>query len=326
MRCTQTLAGDEDKQMNSNTSRYDYQFDPNGESTAAQVCRLAGSGQRVLELGCAAGAMSAVLVSHYGCEVTGVEYDATAAEQARRFCHRVVLSNLDNPDWHEPLAGLQFDTIVAADVLEHLRNPLACLQQARKLLTANGQLVVSVPNIAHSGVLAALLSNDFPYRETGLLDRTHIHFFTALTLGQTLAQAGFSVAAMQTVDTGPWHPEFKWYWDGLPASIRVWLAGNPAGKAFQIIMRAHPQEQPIAYDDPSADATQQWLAEPGEIAVLQTELASLRQCKQSLTQALDDMRAERDRAHANLTAVYGSRSWRLMAPLRHLSRALRSSK
>lgn len=316
-----------DRNVNSSTSRYDYQFDPDGESTAAQVCRLAGSGRRVLELGCAAGAMSAVLVSHYGCEVTGVEYDAAAAEQARRFCQRVVLGNLDQPDWHEALAGMQFDTIVAADVLEHLRDPLNCLRQARKLLAQDGQLVVSVPNIAHSGVLAALLANDFPYRETGLLDRTHIHFFTALTLGQTLVHAGFSVDIVRTVDTGPWHPEFKRYWDTLPATLRDWLAANPAGKAFQIIMLARPQDQPAAYGNPSADATQQWLAQqPTEAAALEAQLGVLHQSQQSLNQALADMRAERDQAQANLAAIHTSRSWRLMAPIRRLSRMLRSSK
>lgn len=315
-----------DFNVNSKTSRYDYQFDPNGESTAAQVCRIAGSGRRVLELGCAAGAMSAVLVSHYGCEVTGVEYDATAAEQARRFCQRVVLGNLDQPDWHEAFAGMQFDTILAADVLEHLRDPLTCLRQARKLLAQDGQLVVSVPNIAHSGVVAALLINDFPYRETGLLDRTHIHFFTALTLGQTLVQAGFSVEAVRTVDTGPWHPEFKRHWDALPAAIRDWLAANPAGKAFQIIMLARPQDEPAAYGDPSGDATQRWLAQPSQAATLEAELAALRQSQQSLNQALADMRAERDQAQANLAVIHTSRSWRLTAPIRRLSRMLRSSK
>lgn len=312
--------------VNSNTSRYDYQFDPNGESTAAQVCRIAGRERRVLELGCAAGAMSAVLVSHYGCEVTGVENDAAAAEQARRFCQRVVLANLDQPDWHEALAGMQFDTILAADVLEHLRDPLTCLRQARKLLAQEGQLVVSVPNIAHSGVLAALLTNDFPYRETGLLDRTHIHFFTALTLGQTLVQAGFSVASMQTVDTGPWHPEFKRYWDVLPATMRDWLAENPAGKAFQIIMLAHPEEEPTAYGDPSGDATQRWLAQSFQATSLEAELTALHQSQQALSQALADMQEERDQARANLAVIHTSRSWRLTAPIRRLSRMLKSSK
>src|SRR5690606_36587785 len=192
---------------------------------------------------------SAVLAGHYGCQVTGVEYEAPAAEQARRYCQHVVQANLDDPDWADALEPAHFDTIVAADVLEHLRDPLGCLRRVRALLNTNGRLVVSVPNIAHGGVLAALLANDFPYRETGLLDRTHIHFFTSLTLGRMLVQAGFQVDSCETVDTGPWHPEFNDYWNKLPDAVRNWLAANPAGQAYQIVVLARPVDQPPEYSD-----------------------------------------------------------------------------
>jgi 2-polyprenyl-3-methyl-5-hydroxy-6-metoxy-1,4-benzoquinol methylase len=308
--------------MAANRSRYDYQFDPNGESTAAKVCRLAGAGHHVLELGCAAGAMSAVLTNHYGCEVTGVEYDASAAELARRFCQRVVVGNLEQVGWHESLAGLQFDTIVAADVLEHLRDPLQCLRHVRKMLAPEGQLVVSVPNIAHSGVLAALLANDFPYRETGLLDRTHIHFFTALTLGNTLTSAGFSVEVVDTVDTGSWHPEFKQYWDMLPATVRDWLSANPAGKPFQIIMQARPHDAPPHYTDSLRDASEQWLAQTPRFLSVPSEATDSHLREEALNQRLAKTQDELTQALTRLAAIETSRSWRLTAPLRRLGQKL----
>src|SRR5690606_39995643 len=106
--------------MNTPASRYDYTFDPAGDSTAARICRLAGYNRRVLELGCAAGAMSAVLTRHNQCTVTGVEYDAKAAAEAALHCKTVITASLDGDQWMEPLQGRRFDTIIAADVLEHL--------------------------------------------------------------------------------------------------------------------------------------------------------------------------------------------------------------
>src|SRR5690606_6236743 len=114
--------------MTSSSSRYDYSFNPDDDSTAARVCRLVGHGRQVLELGCAAGAMSAVMSRHYGCQVTGVEYDPAAAADARAHCRQVHVLSLDEPGWVSELSGAAFDTVVAADVLEHLRNPQACLR------------------------------------------------------------------------------------------------------------------------------------------------------------------------------------------------------
>lgn len=248
--------------MTTEASRYHYHFDPNDTSTAARVCRWVGQGRQVLELGCAAGAMSNVLTHHYGCQVTGVEFDTAAAAQARAHCVQVLEASLDDPDWVQGLGTARFDTVLAADVLEHIRDPLACLRAVRALLPEQGgQVVVSVPTLAHSGVLASLLLNRFDYRDTGLLDRTHIHFFTLATLGEMLVQAGFAVTHTDTVDTGHWHPEFTQYWQELPPAVHTWLQNNPAGRAYQVIMRAEPHPNPPSFIDPSAQAQRAWLAQ-----------------------------------------------------------------
>lgn len=257
--------------MSTSSSRYDYSFDPTDDSTASRVCRLVGSGRQVLELGCAAGAMSAVMTHHYGCRVTGVEYDPAAAAEARRHCVAVHELSLDDAGWVSgvsgtALSGAAFDTVVAADVLEHLRNPQACLRAVRELLPADGQLVVSTPSVAHSGVLAALLLNRFDYRDTGLLDRTHIHFFTVATLGEALVDAGFEVTDVQTVDTGHWHPEFAELWQQLPPAVHEWLQGNPAGKAFQVVMRAVPSVERKEFVDPFAEKQREWLGQMKQVS------------------------------------------------------------
>src|SRR5712692_2586919 len=91
------------------------------ESHRAQL-DLVAAGSRVLEIGAAAGHMTEAL-SKKGCEVTAVEQDATLAESARQFCHRVVVSDVESPDFETHLAGERFDVVLLGDVLEHLKEP-----------------------------------------------------------------------------------------------------------------------------------------------------------------------------------------------------------
>lgn len=219
-------------------SRYDYEFDTNADSIAARVVRLVGYDKRVLELGCSSGHMAKVFRLH-GCQVIGLEMDPVAAASAREFCEMVYEVNLDQADWPEALKDqAKFEVIVAADVLEHLRDPRACLGHLRRLLHDDGVLIVSTPNIAHGGVIASLMQGSFQYRETGLLDRTHIHFFTENSLREVLKEEGFSVGHFDTVDAGLDHPEFSQYWEKISPDMREQIQRNPNAMAFQFILGA----------------------------------------------------------------------------------------
>ena len=88
---------------------------------------------RVLELGCATGCMSSVLKIRLGCSVTGVELCAEAAEQARAHCERVIVGDAETLAYEQFLGPLRFDAVVAADVLEHLRQPGSLLGRLRPL-------------------------------------------------------------------------------------------------------------------------------------------------------------------------------------------------
>lgn len=215
--------------------KYHYHFDPTDTSTAARLCRLVGHNKIVLELGCAAGAMSQVLKEHYGCRITGIEYDAEAAELARPFCEQLHVANLDHTPASELVGEQRFNVVLMADVIEHLRDPQAQLQDVRGLLQPNGLLVISIPNVAHNGLIAQLLCGQFNYTATGLLDNTHIRFFTAHSLNTLLEQEGFKVLHTEGVNTDQHHPEFAQYWQALPADIHAYLEQNVHGHAYQII-------------------------------------------------------------------------------------------
>lgn len=222
------------------THKYDYDFDPTDSSTAARVCRLVGQNQKVLELGCAAGAMTQVINRHYNGDVTGVEFDAAAAENARPYTTEMLVGDLNDPNCLANLhkKGSRFNAILMADVLEHLRDPEAVLRGVLPLLHPDGHVVISVPNIANGGVIAALWCDAFDYAETGLLDKTHIHFFTATTLRAMLERVGLVIDTTEYVDAGAWHPEFAHYWERIPPELRQMLEQHPPAQAFQIVVRA----------------------------------------------------------------------------------------
>jgi methionine biosynthesis protein MetW len=155
------------------------------------------AGARVLDVGCATGYLAAELAAR-GCVVVGVEADpaAAAAATARGVCAEVVAGDGDTTDCRAALTTrAPFDAVVAGDVLEHLRDPWAALAFLASLLRPGGRVVVSVPNIAHWTGRRALLRGRFPYAEHGLLDRTHLRFFTRTGARELVASAGLRVVA-----------------------------------------------------------------------------------------------------------------------------------
>src|SRR2546429_8213358 len=102
--------------------RYDFDIDMASRSTHARVVRMVGKGKRVLELGCATGYMSRVFRDR-GCRVVAIELDANAAARASEFCDRVIVADIDRVNFAQELGDSLFDVVVAADVLEHLKNP-----------------------------------------------------------------------------------------------------------------------------------------------------------------------------------------------------------
>jgi 2-polyprenyl-3-methyl-5-hydroxy-6-metoxy-1,4-benzoquinol methylase len=171
-------------------SHYHTAIDPQEENDAHScLLRMVGFNKRVLEAGCASGHVSEAL-SAQGCSVVGIEIDADVVKPAEQWVERVIIGNFDDGLLWKELEGEIFDAVLFGDVLEHLRDPLATLLESMKHLEPLGSVVISVPNIAHADVKVALLKGLFPYADDGLLDRTHIHFFTKESLLELVKAAG----------------------------------------------------------------------------------------------------------------------------------------
>jgi 2-polyprenyl-3-methyl-5-hydroxy-6-metoxy-1,4-benzoquinol methylase len=148
-------------------------------------------GSRVLDVGCASGYLAALL-SERGCTVVGFERDPAAAALAREHCEEVVVGDLESAGDREAIpAG--FGVVVIGDVLEHLADPWGALRFVRGLLAPGGIVVVSIPNVAAWPVRLDLLRGSFDYAEFGILDRTHLRFFTRASARALVRDAGFVV-------------------------------------------------------------------------------------------------------------------------------------
>lgn len=212
-------------------------FDPAGKDSLARIARWVKPGSQVLELGPAAGYFTRHL-HDAGCVVDAVEIDADAAREAGRHARTVVVGDLSRPDALQPLAGRHYDAIICADVLEHVVDGVGLLSRLRGFLAPAGELLLSVPNVAHSAVIAELLDERFDYGPEGLLDATHVHLYTWRSIARALHDAGFRIDAWDAVDVGLYATEFRARVENQSAAVARCLAGRPNGHVYQWLVRA----------------------------------------------------------------------------------------
>ena len=149
-----------------------------------------------LDFGCASGGFSHLVKQKLGTEAWGVEIDAAAAQEAARKLDRVIhadaLESLDRiPDEY-------FDCILCLDLLEHLVDPYGLLLAVKRKLTSQGVVVASIPNIRYYRMLVKLVVHgEWRYEDQGILDKTHLRFFTRKSMGDTFTQLGYEVLVLE---------------------------------------------------------------------------------------------------------------------------------
>lgn len=192
----------------------------------------------VLELGPATGYFTRHLVESLGCTVDAVELDPEMAERVRPLCRKLIVGDLADPGLLAALGPSRYRVIVAADVIEHLASPEALVGRLARFLDPDGMLLLSVPNVAYAGVIADLLRGRFEYRDEGLLDRTHLRFYTRDSLSRLLEGNGFHVQEWAAVFRPLNESEFKIRVETLPAGIRSALLDSPHALCYQWVVKA----------------------------------------------------------------------------------------
>jgi O-antigen biosynthesis protein len=157
---------------------------------------------RLLDVGCGSGATAALAQERWPqLETIGVEIVPEAAERAAARLDRVIVGSAETLDLAAAgIAGV--DGVILADVLEHLVDPWRFLERLRDVLTPAAMIVASIPNIANLWLLEELAAGRFDYTPDGLLDRTHLRFFTRRTIAQLFAGAGYAIERWERTTDG----------------------------------------------------------------------------------------------------------------------------
>lgn len=173
-----------------------------------------------LEIGCGAGAFGAELRRRIpGASVTGIEMHAASASIAKSRLNKVYEMSIESA--MDYLGENQIDCVICNDVLEHLVDPWKVLEQLRAKLTDNGVVVASIPNVRYFPVFKDyLLHANWEYKNDGVLDRTHLRFFTRKSIVRLFEDSGFVVQRIDGIFSSP----FTWKMKILNAAMgyRLW--------------------------------------------------------------------------------------------------------
>jgi len=156
------------------------------------------SSKNILDVGCGEGWFGASLKDR-GMEIWGVEIDRESARVAQKHIDRVIVGDIN--DLLDVLPDRYFDCIVFNDILEHLADPYALLLRIKGKLSEKGVLVCSIPNIRYFYNLKKLvLDGQWKYEDWGILDRSHLRFFTQKSIRETFDQLGYQILRMEGIN------------------------------------------------------------------------------------------------------------------------------
>lgn len=248
---------------------YERDVDAGRRNSLAVLADLVPAGAEVLDVGIGGGALGQHLASVRRCRVDGATISPVEAARAAPHYRRIEVADLNITELDAVFSARRYDAIICADVLEHLPRPTAVLDSCRKLLAENGRLLLSIPNVAYSGLVAELLAGEFRYRDEGLLDRTHVRFFTRQSALRLLRDRGWQVDLVRPVYVDLRDSEFRPGYDKLPPAVRRYLLTRPDGLTYQFIIQARPDNAaPFAgveapdqpeLDQPASYSTQLYL-------------------------------------------------------------------
>jgi len=180
-------------------------------------------GAQFLDIGCGKGVLGSYLKDKYSAKVTGLEIYPEYASEASECLDEVLCGNFEDIDLSSQDG--QFDYVIFSDSLEHLVEPKAALLKAKALLKESGELLIAIPNVRNFRVTVPLVVfGNFEYQDEGLLDRTHLRFFTLSSIKNMLVSCGFCVQSVEM---------------DLPKSSKVGLVNMLTFSVFRESLTSH---------------------------------------------------------------------------------------
>ena len=216
------------------------QFKYNSHYWILKFLSRAEKPSRILDVGVAAGYLGKILKQR-GHHLVGIESDPRVAAEAR--AHYEYLHVVDVEQFEFP-QGAEFDYILFADVLEHLRDPVELLRRVLPCLNAGGEIIISLPNVANLFIRVNLMFGRFEYGERGILDKTHLRFFTLATMRQMIHDASCRIVELKPTSVPlqlvvPWtdRPAFGPLHELHFLAVRLWKTLL----AYQFVARVVPE-------------------------------------------------------------------------------------
>ncbi|MBV9149563.1 MAG: methyltransferase domain-containing protein, partial [Candidatus Eremiobacteraeota bacterium] len=218
----------------------------------AQILHFIEGSPKVVDFGCGPGNLARFLTQR-GCTVVGVEINPESASLAREYCADVLIADLDDVLPLTLFPNERFDVAIFADILEHLRKPERLLAEVSRILRPGGYVIASIPNVAHGAIRLAMLKGDFDYQEIGILDDTHLRFFTRKTTEKLFEDAGFFVGDIRRTAAPIFEPSSEL----VPAVSRAdftdevarKIEEDPEAQTVQFVVKAVPAGSPEARHD-----------------------------------------------------------------------------
>jgi GT2 family glycosyltransferase/2-polyprenyl-3-methyl-5-hydroxy-6-metoxy-1,4-benzoquinol methylase len=214
----------------------------NKQSSQTRLVLLTGRDKDVLEVGPAQGYMTKVLQER-GCRITGIEVDPVAAQEAAQYCERMIVGDIERLSFRRTFRKKRFDVVIYGDVLEHLVDPGRVLAETARILKPGGQVLASIPNVSHGSVRLSLLAGQFRYTKTGILDNTHLRFFTKETMKELFEDAGYRILRSVPIIVDPFGPDFGFHEESFPPYLVYSVRQDPDAHALQYVIRAEPDRK-----------------------------------------------------------------------------------
>lgn len=224
----------EEHVVNESALRYDRLVEESGGISDSHrwLIEHVPTGSAVLDCGCAGGYVGVALAGR-AAAVDGIELDGAAAAQAATAYRQVYVGSVEDEQFLSSLGG-GYDRIILGDVLEHTTRPEHALLHLKRLLKPGGRVLISMPNIAHYSIRWRLLQGRFDYQPSGIMDRTHLRFYTYETAQELAEKAGYRVVVADC--TLRLAPVLK----RLHLPLRAIMRLSPNFWAYQTLLEVEP--------------------------------------------------------------------------------------
>jgi SAM-dependent methyltransferase len=285
----------------------------------------------VLDVGCSTGYYGAYVKEYKHCKVFGIEVSNDKIEAAK-VLDGVYSFDLDG-EWPKSVYERVYDVVFLGDVIEHLKDPGAALQKILPLLSPSGSVFISTPNIAHISTRLELLGGGFEYESMGILDNTHLKYFTLNSLTNIVHNAGYEIIRIDSSESD--YPreviESILTKYGLKASKPFWeMVKDPTARAFQykfVLKASKGSGKHISAPSPAQKPEQYKATFIQEIqnqsATLKKDFNDARELIQDQTKLIHELKLEVEKRGGIIEEITGSKAYKLSQKIQHAKQATR---